>query len=52
MGFFFLVFFFYNCEKPSYSEFDVSGNVLGLIFNQGMIWWEITFLFLFGAALI
>ncbi|KAG7241501.1 hypothetical protein INR49_025702, partial [Caranx melampygus] len=23
---------------PSYSEFDVSGNVLGLIFNQGMIW--------------
>ncbi|KTG44551.1 hypothetical protein cypCar_00006711 [Cyprinus carpio] len=24
--------------KPSYSEFDVSGNVLGLIFNQGMIW--------------
>uniref|UniRef100_A0A8C2YWI3 Transmembrane channel-like protein n=1 Tax=Cyclopterus lumpus TaxID=8103 RepID=A0A8C2YWI3_CYCLU len=22
---------------PSYSEFDVSGNVLGLIFNQGMI---------------
>ncbi|KAM3610303.1 uncharacterized protein V6R79_002017 [Siganus canaliculatus] len=26
---------------PSYSEFDVSGNVLGLIFNQGMIWSEI-----------
>ncbi|XP_030325889.1 transmembrane channel-like protein 1 isoform X6 [Strigops habroptila] len=24
--------------KPSYSEFDISGNVLGLIFNQGMIW--------------
>ncbi|NXB66057.1 TMC1 protein, partial [Struthidea cinerea] len=23
---------------PSYSEFDISGNVLGLIFNQGMIW--------------
>ncbi|CAB1417681.1 unnamed protein product [Pleuronectes platessa] len=23
---------------PSYSEFDVSGNVLSLIFNQGMIW--------------
>ncbi|XP_076854569.1 transmembrane channel-like protein 1 [Brachyhypopomus gauderio] len=23
---------------PSYSEFDVSGSVLGLIFNQGMIW--------------
>ncbi|XP_061624571.1 transmembrane channel-like protein 1 isoform X3 [Phyllopteryx taeniolatus] len=23
---------------PSYSTFDVSGNVLGLIFNQGMIW--------------
>ncbi|KAF4803587.1 Transmembrane channel-like protein 2 [Turdus rufiventris] len=22
---------------PSYSEFDISGNVLGLIFNQGMI---------------
>ncbi|KAL7988733.1 hypothetical protein Chor_007652, partial [Crotalus horridus] len=24
--------------QPSYSEFDISGNVLGLIFNQGMIW--------------
>ncbi|KAK3538714.1 hypothetical protein QTP86_014311, partial [Hemibagrus guttatus] len=24
--------------KPSYAEFDISGNVLGLIFNQGMIW--------------
>nr|XP_033818408.1 transmembrane channel-like protein 1 [Geotrypetes seraphini] len=23
---------------PSYCEFDISGNVLGLIFNQGMIW--------------
>ncbi|XP_078251396.1 transmembrane channel-like protein 2-A, partial [Rhinoraja longicauda] len=23
---------------PSYTEFDISGNVLGLIFNQGMIW--------------
>ncbi|KAF6284996.1 transmembrane channel like 2 [Rhinolophus ferrumequinum] len=23
---------------PSYAEFDISGNVLGLIFNQGMIW--------------
>uniref|UniRef100_A0A8C1MP95 Transmembrane channel-like protein n=1 Tax=Cyprinus carpio TaxID=7962 RepID=A0A8C1MP95_CYPCA len=23
---------------PSYGEFDISGNVLGLIFNQGMIW--------------
>ncbi|XP_062874412.1 transmembrane channel-like protein 1 [Trichomycterus rosablanca] len=23
---------------PCYSEFDVSGNVLNLIFNQGMIW--------------
>ncbi|EMP30434.1 Transmembrane channel-like protein 2 [Chelonia mydas] len=23
--------------QPSYSEFDISGNVLGLIFNQGMI---------------
>ncbi|NXU75724.1 TMC2 protein, partial [Oreotrochilus melanogaster] len=23
---------------PSYSEFDISGNVLGLVFNQGMIW--------------
>ena len=25
--------------QPSYGEFDISGNVLGLIFNQGMIWW-------------
>ncbi|OXB81726.1 UNVERIFIED_CONTAM: hypothetical protein H355_010287 [Colinus virginianus] len=25
-------------QNPSYSEFDISGNVLGLIFNQGMIW--------------
>uniref|UniRef100_A0A671PES5 Transmembrane channel-like protein n=1 Tax=Sinocyclocheilus anshuiensis TaxID=1608454 RepID=A0A671PES5_9TELE len=24
--------------QPSYAEFDISGNVLGLIFNQGMIW--------------
>ncbi|KTG44550.1 hypothetical protein cypCar_00006710 [Cyprinus carpio] len=24
--------------QPSYGEFDISGNVLGLIFNQGMIW--------------
>ncbi|KAM4053754.1 transmembrane channel-like protein 1 isoform 1-T1 [Anomaloglossus baeobatrachus] len=24
--------------QPSYCEFDISGNVLGLIFNQGMIW--------------
>ncbi|KAG9354045.1 hypothetical protein JZ751_012169, partial [Albula glossodonta] len=23
---------------PSYGEFDISGNVLGLVFNQGMIW--------------
>ncbi|XP_061441552.1 transmembrane channel-like protein 2 [Rhineura floridana] len=23
---------------PSYAEFDISGNVLGLVFNQGMIW--------------
>lgn len=23
---------------PSYTEFDISGNVLALIFNQGMIW--------------
>ncbi|KAL2100377.1 hypothetical protein ACEWY4_004771 [Coilia grayii] len=23
---------------PSYGEFDISGNVLGLIFNQGTIW--------------
>ncbi|XP_047229474.1 transmembrane channel-like protein 2-A isoform X2 [Girardinichthys multiradiatus] len=23
---------------PSYGEFDISGNVLGLAFNQGMIW--------------
>ncbi|KAM6965411.1 transmembrane channel-like protein 2-B [Aplochiton taeniatus] len=23
---------------PSYGEFDISGNVLGIIFNQGMIW--------------
>ncbi|XP_043916255.1 transmembrane channel-like protein 1 [Protopterus annectens] len=23
---------------PSYAEFDISGNVLGLAFNQGMIW--------------
>ncbi|XP_047238281.1 transmembrane channel-like protein 2-B [Girardinichthys multiradiatus] len=23
---------------PSYAEFDTSGNVLGLVFNQGMIW--------------
>ncbi|XP_034862417.1 transmembrane channel-like protein 2 [Mirounga leonina] len=23
---------------PSYAEFDISGNVLSLIFNQGMIW--------------
>uniref|UniRef100_A0A671KKF3 Transmembrane channel-like protein n=1 Tax=Sinocyclocheilus anshuiensis TaxID=1608454 RepID=A0A671KKF3_9TELE len=23
---------------PSYGEFDISGNVLGLIFNQGVIW--------------
>ncbi|XP_075060970.1 transmembrane channel-like protein 2-A [Mixophyes fleayi] len=23
---------------PCYAEFDISGNVLGLIFNQGMIW--------------
>lgn len=30
--------------KPSYSEFDVSGNVLGLIFNQGMIWYNIDFI--------
>uniref|UniRef100_W5MTL1 Transmembrane channel-like protein n=1 Tax=Lepisosteus oculatus TaxID=7918 RepID=W5MTL1_LEPOC len=28
----------YGFLKPSYSEFDISGNVLGLIFNQGMIW--------------
>lgn len=27
--------------EPSYAEFDISGNVLGLIFNQGMIWWVI-----------
>lgn len=25
--------------QPSYGEFDISGNVLGLVFNQGMIWW-------------
>lgn len=31
--------------KPSYSEFDVSGNVLGLIFNQGMIWWKYNYNF-------
>lgn len=24
--------------QPSYAEFDISGNVLGLVFNQGMIW--------------
>ncbi|EPY73929.1 transmembrane channel-like protein [Camelus ferus] len=24
--------------QPSYTEFDISGNVLALIFNQGMIW--------------
>ncbi|KAI4902510.1 hypothetical protein NFI96_013135 [Prochilodus magdalenae] len=24
--------------QPSYGEFDISGNVLGLVFNQGMIW--------------
>ncbi|XP_050564719.1 transmembrane channel-like protein 2 [Cygnus atratus] len=24
---------------PSYAEFDISGNVLGLVFNQGMIWY-------------
>ncbi|XP_067378341.1 transmembrane channel-like protein 2-B [Channa argus] len=23
---------------PSYAEFDISDNVLGLVFNQGMIW--------------
>ncbi|XP_041112215.1 transmembrane channel-like protein 2-A [Polyodon spathula] len=23
---------------PSYAEFDISGNVLGLVFNQGVIW--------------
>ncbi|NXM81910.1 TMC1 protein, partial [Oenanthe oenanthe] len=28
----------YHFFQPSYSEFDISGNVLGLIFNQGMIW--------------
>lgn len=26
--------------KPSYGEFDISGNVLGLVFNQGMIWYR------------
>uniref|UniRef100_A0AAQ6ILQ6 Transmembrane channel-like protein n=1 Tax=Anabas testudineus TaxID=64144 RepID=A0AAQ6ILQ6_ANATE len=25
---------------PSYGEFDISGNVLGLVFNQGMIWYK------------
>ncbi|KAJ7335542.1 hypothetical protein JRQ81_013483, partial [Phrynocephalus forsythii] len=29
---------------PSYSEFDISGNVLGLIFNQGMICLSIYYL--------
>lgn len=29
--------------QPSYGEFDISGNVLGLIFNQGMIWWVYIF---------
>lgn len=24
--------------QPSYAEFDISDNVLGLVFNQGMIW--------------
>lgn len=27
--------------QPSYGEFDISGNVLGLVFNQGMIWYEL-----------
>lgn len=26
--------------QPSYGEFDISGNVLGLVFNQGMIWYK------------
>lgn len=32
---------FFDHFQPSYGEFDISGNVLGLVFNQGMIWYEL-----------
>ncbi|XP_029420640.1 transmembrane channel-like protein 1, partial [Nannospalax galili] len=38
-GFHFEVLIQHLCFlQPSYTEFDISGNVLALIFNQGMIW--------------
>lgn len=38
--------------QPSYAEFDISGNVLGLIFNQGMIWWITPSMILFSDSFL